>query len=104
MTFGIFVIWVLMGVLVGLLGGLVMKRGGYGLKRDVTLGLVGSIGMSWLLRATGVISGSGLFAAAVVALVGAAIAIVAQRKIRPTEHRDEAKADMWWRWGLGAAV
>ena len=104
MTFGIFVIWVLMGVLAGVLAGLVIERGGHGLKRDVTLGLVGSIGMSWLLRATGVISGSGWFAAAVVALVGAAIAIVAQRKIRPTEHRDEAKADMWWRWGLGAAV
>jgi uncharacterized membrane protein YeaQ/YmgE (transglycosylase-associated protein family) len=103
MTFGIFVIWVLMGVLAGLLGGLVIK-GGHGLKRDVTLGLVGSIAVSWFLRAVGMISGSGLFVAAVVALVGAAIAIVAQRKIRPTEHRDEAKADMWWRWGLGAAV
>ena len=104
MTFGIFVIWVLMGVVAGLLGGLVIKRGGYGLKRDVTLGLVGSIGVSWFLRGVGMISGSGLFVAAVVALIGAAIVIVAQRTIRPTEHRDEEKADMWWRWGLGAAV
>jgi hypothetical protein len=41
---------------------------------------------------------------AVVASVGAAIPIVAQRKIRPTERLGEEKADMWWRWGLGAAV
>lgn len=104
MTFGIFVIWVLMGVLAGVLAGLVVQRGGYGLKNDVILGLVGSIGLSWLLRAIGMLSGSGLFVAAVVALVGAAIPIAAQRAIRPTEHRDEEHADMWWRWGLGAAV
>ena len=40
----------------------------------------------------------------VVASIGAAIAILAQRKIRPTEGLGEEKADMWWRWGLGAAV
>ena len=56
------------------------------------------------MRGVGMISGSGLYTAAVVALIGAAIVIVAQRTIRPTEHRDEEKADMWWRWGLGAAV
>jgi uncharacterized membrane protein YeaQ/YmgE (transglycosylase-associated protein family) len=104
MTFGIFVMWVLMGVLAGVIAGLVVERGGYGLKKDIILGLVGSIGVSWLLRAVGVMSGSGLFLAAVVALAGAAIALVAQRKFRPTEHRDQAKADTWWRWGLGAAV
>lgn len=40
----------------------------------------------------------------VVASIGATIAILAQRKIRPTEGLGEEKADMWWRWGLGAAV
>lgn len=104
MTFGIFVMWVLMGVLGGVLAGPVAERGGHGLKRDVTLGLVGSIGLSWLLRGVGLISGSGLLVAAVIALVGAAIVIVAQRTLRPTEHRDPATADKWWRWGLGAAV
>jgi uncharacterized membrane protein YeaQ/YmgE (transglycosylase-associated protein family) len=104
MTFGIFVMWVLMGVVAGVLAGLVMERGSHGLKTDIVLGLVGSIGLSWLVRAIGVMSGSGLFAAAVVALAGAAIVIVAQRTIRPTEDHDAEKADMWWRWGLGAAV
>lgn len=104
MTFGTFVVWVLMGVLAGVLAGLVFERGGYGLKKDIMIGLAGSIGVSWLLRAVGLISGSGLFVAAVIGLVGAAIAIVAQRKIRPTEQAGADRADVWWRWGLGAAV
>src|SRR5688500_4324499 len=104
MTFGIFVIWVLMGVLGGLLGGVLMTRGGHGLKRDVTLGLAGSIGVSWLLRAVGIVWGSGWFVAVVVALIGAGAAIVAQRMLRPTETHAEARAETWWRWGLGAAV
>jgi uncharacterized membrane protein YeaQ/YmgE (transglycosylase-associated protein family) len=104
MTFGIFVIWIVMGVVAGLLGGLVMKGGGHGLRRDLVLGVAGSIGLSWLVRGIGMVSGSGLFVAAVIAVVGAAIAIVAQRMIRPTEPHDAARADMWWRYGLGAAV
>src|SRR2546425_7167351 len=104
MSFTMFVTWVLVGVLVGVLGGLVMKRGGYGLKNDVILGLVGSIGASWIFRATGVFSGAGIVAMVFVAAIGAVIAIAAPRKLRPTERAGEEKADTWWRWGLGAAV
>ena len=104
MTFAIFVMWVLMGVLAGVLAGMVREQGGYGLKRDITLGLVGSIGLSWLSRAVGAVSGSGWFAAAVVALVGAAIVIAAQRRLRPSAPMAAQRADVWWRWGLGAAV
>ncbi len=104
MSFVIFATWVLVGLLAGLLAGLVMKRGGYGLKRDITLALVGSIGGSVLLRTLGVFTDAGIIAVAVVAFIGAAIPIVAQRKIWPTESAGEEKADMWWRWGLGAAL
>src|SRR5881628_143756 len=97
MSFVIFATWVLVGLLAGLLAGLVMKRGGYGLKRDITLGLVGSIGGSVLLRTVG-FPGAGIVAVAVVAFIGAAIPIVAQRKIWPTESAGEEKADMWWGW------
>ena len=48
--------------------------------------------------------GAGIVAMLFVAFVGAAILIIAQRKIRPTERLVGEKADMWWRWGLGAAV
>jgi uncharacterized membrane protein YeaQ/YmgE (transglycosylase-associated protein family) len=104
MSFVMFVVWVLVGLLAGLLAGLVMKRGGYGLKKDIILGLVGSIGVSWLVRAVGLFTEAGIVVAAVIAFIGAAIPIVAQRKIWPTERLGEDKADKWWRWGLGAAL
>jgi uncharacterized membrane protein YeaQ/YmgE (transglycosylase-associated protein family) len=103
MSFAMFVTWVLVGVLAGVLAGLVVKRGGYGPKNDIILGLVGSIGLSWAFRAVGVFPNAGIVAMAFVALIGAAIAIVAQRKLRPTERPGEEKGAMW-RWGLGAAL
>jgi uncharacterized membrane protein YeaQ/YmgE (transglycosylase-associated protein family) len=104
MSFVIFATWVLVGLLAGLLAGLVMKQGGYGLKRDITLGLVGGIGGGWIFRSFGVFPGAGIVAVAVVAFVGAAIPIVVQRRFWPTESAGEEKADKWWRWGLGAAL
>ncbi len=104
MSFTMFVTWVLVGVVAGVLAGLAMKRGGYGLKKDVIFGLVGSIGASWIFRAVGVVPEAGIVAMAVVASIGAVIPIVAQRKIWPTERAGEERADTWWRWGLGAAV
>jgi uncharacterized membrane protein YeaQ/YmgE (transglycosylase-associated protein family)/uncharacterized protein with FMN-binding domain len=91
-------------VLAGVLAGLVMKRGGYGLKNDIILGLIGSIGASWIFRALGVFPGAGIVAMLFVAFGGAAVVIIAQRKIRPTERLGEDRADMWWRGGLVAAV
>src|SRR3989441_4703870 len=104
MSFAMFVTWVLVGLSAGLLAGLVMKRGGYGLKRDIILGLVGSVGANVILRTFGVLTGAGIFVVAVVALIGAAIPIVAQRKFWPTESAGEEKAVITvWRWGPGAA-
>ncbi len=104
MSFTMFVTWVLVGVLAGVLAGLAMKRGGYGLKKDIILGLVGAIGLSWIFRAVGLFPQAGIVAMAFVAAVGAVIPIGAQRKFWPTESAGEEKADKWWRWGLGAAV
>src|SRR5437016_8820034 len=104
MSFTMFVTWVLVGVLAGVLAGLAMKRGGYGLKKDVIFGLVGAIGLSWIFRAVGLFPQAGIVAMAFVAAVGAVIPIVAQRKFWPTESVGEEKADRWWRWGLGAAL
>ena len=103
MSFSMFVTWVLLGVLGGVLAGLVMKRGSHGLKPDIFLGLVGSIGLSWIFRAIGMFPNAGIVAMAFVAFIGAAIAIVAQRKLRPTERSGEANGRVW-RWGLGAAL
>ncbi|HET9489816.1 MAG TPA: GlsB/YeaQ/YmgE family stress response membrane protein [Methylomirabilota bacterium] len=104
MSFTMFVTWVLVGVLAGVLAGLVMKRGGYGLKNDIILGLVGSIGASWIFRASGLFPSAGIVAMLFVALAGAAVLIIAQRKLRPTERLGGARGDVWWRGGLVAAV
>lgn len=105
MTFALFVTWVLVGVSVGLVAGLVMKPGGHGLKRDVMLGLAGSVGLSLLLRTVGLFSGAGIAAATVIAVVGAGLPIVAQRKFWPTQSTGEEPTGIrMWRWGLGAAV
>jgi uncharacterized membrane protein YeaQ/YmgE (transglycosylase-associated protein family) len=104
MSFAIFVTWVVAGVLAGLLAGLAVKRGGYGLKRDVTLGLVGGIGAGLIVRTVGIYSGGAIVAVAAIAFIGAVLPIAAQRMFWPTERLDEPKADMWWRVGLGAAL
>ena len=83
MNAGMFPIIVLGGVLAGWLAGFVMERGGYGLKWDIVLGLTGSAGVSWIFWALGASPGAGLAVLAVVAFVGAALPIVAQRQFWP---------------------
>jgi uncharacterized membrane protein YeaQ/YmgE (transglycosylase-associated protein family) len=98
-----FLTWILAGLLAGLLAGWVVKRGSYGLSWDITLGLVGSIGGSWILRSLGFYPGAGIIATAVVAFIVAVIPIVVQRKFWATE-RPIQKKDTFWRWGLGAGL
>ena len=71
---------ILIGLLTGWLAGFVMKDGGYGLIGDFALGLVGSSTAS-AIWALGVAPHMGNFATAGIALLGAAILIVAQRKV-----------------------
>jgi uncharacterized membrane protein YeaQ/YmgE (transglycosylase-associated protein family) len=97
-----FLTWILAGLLAGLLAGWVMKRGGRGLKWDITLGLVGSIGGSWILWSLGVFPGPGI-AMAVVAFIGATIPIFAQRMFWATDLPTEKK-DVFWRWALAAGL
>jgi uncharacterized membrane protein YeaQ/YmgE (transglycosylase-associated protein family) len=75
--------WVLVALLAGLVAEYAMKRGGYGLGRDIALGLTGSIVVSWIFQSRWVSPDPGLVAVAIVAAVGAAGLIVAQRKIWP---------------------
>lgn len=102
MSFAMFTTWVLAGLLAGMLAGLVMKRGGYGLRADIMLGLAGSIGICWALQSLGALPAS-IPAVSVIALIGAALPLAAQRKFRPVERPDERNATRW-RWGLGAAM
>jgi uncharacterized membrane protein YeaQ/YmgE (transglycosylase-associated protein family) len=102
MTFAMFATWVLIGMLGGVIAGLVMKRGGHGLKTDIILGLVGSIGASWIFRGL-VYSEAGMFVSVVVACIGSAIPVAVQRTMRPTERPAQDKGTVW-KWGFGAAL
>ena len=81
MEFGMFVSWVVVGLLAGWLAGIVMKGGGYGLIGDLGLGLVGSVVGGWIFSTLGGSAGGGLFPTVFVALGGAVIALVAQRGV-----------------------
>ncbi len=81
MELGMFVSWVVVGLLAGGLAEFVMKDGGYGLIGDLGLGLIGSVVGGWIFWALGVSAGGGLFPTVFVAFVGAVIVIVAQRKV-----------------------
>ncbi len=72
---------VLVGLIVGWLAGMAMKGGGFGLLRDVMLGVGGSFLGSWIFQALGV--SPGRIGMVVAAFVGAALVIVAQRKVWP---------------------
>ena len=81
MNFAMIATSVLVGLIAGWLAGRVMKDGGYGLKGDIVLGLVGSILGSLLFQALGVSPDAGIALLVIVAFVGAAVVIVAQRKL-----------------------
>lgn len=103
MSFSMFVTWVLVGVLLGVLAGLVMKRGGYGLKNDVILGVAGAVAGGAIFRMVGLAPAAGILAMAFVAAVGAAIPIIAQRKFMATELPGDDRAAAW-KWGFGAVL
>jgi uncharacterized membrane protein YeaQ/YmgE (transglycosylase-associated protein family) len=75
--------WVLVAVLAGVLAGFVLKLGSYGRGWDIALGLVGSVVVSWIFQSQWVAPDPGLVAVILVAAVGAAGLILAQRTIFP---------------------
>ena len=84
MTLEMFLTAVIFGLLAGWLAGIVMKTGGHGLLPDLAAALAGSTLAMWLLQlALGNSSDLGIPVTSVVALIGAASLILAQRKLWP---------------------
>jgi uncharacterized membrane protein YeaQ/YmgE (transglycosylase-associated protein family) len=83
MSFVMFLVWVLGGLIAGGLAGLVMKGGRYGLRADIVLGLIGSLVGSVIFWALGTSPETGMVAVAIAAVGGAATLIIGQRKIWP---------------------
>ncbi len=68
------------GLLAGWAAGFFIKGGGLGVMSDLALGLGGSIVAAVVVQMLGMVSEPGWFAMSVVALIGAAAVIGAQRR------------------------
>ncbi len=84
MTPGMFVMWVVVGLIVGYLAGYVMKEGGYGPVGDISLGIIGSLVGSGLVLFLGLWPDAGLVASVLVAAIGATALIFAQHQFWAT--------------------
>jgi uncharacterized membrane protein YeaQ/YmgE (transglycosylase-associated protein family) len=77
----LFFMWIATGLVVGWMAGHVLKNGGYGPKGDLGLGIVGSIAASGIVWGLGVSTAVEPVVLIIVAFIGAAIAIGAQRML-----------------------
>src|SRR5712691_6791893 len=80
MTPGTFLTVFVAGLIAAWLAASFMKDGGYGLVWDIVLALPGSALAYWIIQTLGMSPDGGMFAPMVVAFVGAASLIGAQRK------------------------
>jgi uncharacterized membrane protein YeaQ/YmgE (transglycosylase-associated protein family) len=84
------VMWALMALLAGLLAGLIGERGSCGRAWDMILDFIGSVAGSGFVQSPWVSPESGLVAVMVVAAVGVAGLIVAQRTSVPGAAEDRS--------------
>jgi uncharacterized membrane protein YeaQ/YmgE (transglycosylase-associated protein family) len=69
------------------LAGFVVNRGGYGLRWDIVLGLVGSIVGGAIYRALAIAPDAGMVSTVILAFLAAAGVIAGQRAMWPTVAR-----------------
>jgi uncharacterized membrane protein YeaQ/YmgE (transglycosylase-associated protein family) len=77
-----FIIWVVVGAIIGWLAGLLVQGGGFGFVVDALIGILGSVVAGWLFPRIGVPLGGGLIGSVLASVVGAVIVIVVIRVIR----------------------
>jgi uncharacterized membrane protein YeaQ/YmgE (transglycosylase-associated protein family) len=74
--------WLIVGGIAGLLAGLVMKGGGYGVIADIILGILGAFIGGWVFGLLGLGAGGGMIGSIIVAFIGACILIGITRMIK----------------------
>jgi uncharacterized membrane protein YeaQ/YmgE (transglycosylase-associated protein family) len=74
--------WLIVGGIAGLLAGLVMKGGGYGVVADIILGILGAFIGGWVFGLLGLGAGGGMIGSIIVAFIGACILIGITRMIK----------------------
>ena len=72
--------WLIVGAVAGLLAGVIVKGGGFGIVGDIVIGIIGAFIGGWLLTQAGVTIGSGIVSVIATATLGA-VALLAVLKI-----------------------
>ena len=75
-------IWLVIGAVAGLLAGLLVKGGGFGLLGDIIVGIVGAFFGGWLLPQLGINLGVGYVPVIISATIGALVLLLILRVIR----------------------
>jgi uncharacterized membrane protein YeaQ/YmgE (transglycosylase-associated protein family) len=78
----IILIWLAIGAVAGVLAGMIVKGGGFGLFGDIVVGIVGAFVGGWLLPRLGVHLGTGLVPVIASATIGAVVLLLVLRMIR----------------------
>ena len=78
----IILIWLAIGAVAGVLAGMIVKGGGFGLFGDIIVGIVGAFVGGWLLPRLGVHFGVGLVPVIATATIGAVVLLLVLRMIR----------------------
>jgi uncharacterized membrane protein YeaQ/YmgE (transglycosylase-associated protein family) len=76
------VIWLLVGAVAGLLAGVIVKGGGFGLVGDIVIGIIGAFVGGWLLPRLGIHLGVGLVSTIASATIGAVVLLLILRLVR----------------------
>ena len=75
-------IWLVIGAVAGLLAGLLVRGGGFGLIGDIVVGIVGAFFGGWLLPQLGINLGVGYVPVIISATIGAVVLLLILRVIR----------------------
>ncbi len=75
-------IWLLVGAVAGMLAGMIVKGGGFGLLGDIVVGIAGAFAGGWLLPRLGIDLGVGLVPVIASATIGAVVLLLVLRLIR----------------------
>lgn len=77
-----FLIWIVIGAIIGWLAGLLVQGGGFGFLVDALIGIFGSVLAGWLFPNLGIEIGHGLIGSILASVVGAAIVVLIVRLLR----------------------
>jgi uncharacterized membrane protein YeaQ/YmgE (transglycosylase-associated protein family) len=77
-----FLIWIVVGAIIGWLAGLLVQGGGFGFVADALIGILGSVVAGWLFPRIGIPLGGGLVGSVLASIIGAVIVIVVIRLLR----------------------